>query len=560
MLERFLPRIDFDSYEDFKENYKVTPPADFNFAYDIVDAWAKEEPDKRALLWCNDHDEERTFTFTDISKMSNQVANMFRARGLKKGDVVMLILRRRWEYWITAVGLMKLGVIIVPGTLQLTKKDIAYRANAASIKAFVCVDDAYVIEQMELALPEAPCIESVFIVDNKEREGWVNFNAEIAKYPDTFERPTDDQKTVGTDLMQIYFTSGTTGMPKMVCHNYFHPLGHIVTAHYWQRVQENKLHMSVSDSGWAKFGWGKIYGQWICGATIFCYDMDKFHANNLLAKIEKYRLTTFCAPPTMYRFMLQEKVEDYDLSSVEHWATAGEALNPEVFNRWEELTGKKIASGFGQTEGTVLIANFPWFESKPGTLGKPSPIYDLHLFDADGKDCENGEEGEIVICDVINNPPIGLFVGYYKNKELTDEALGSGNYNLKDVAWRDNDGYYWFVGRHDDVIKCSGYRIGPFEVESALIEHPAVVECAITAAPDPIRGQVVKARIVLAAGYTPSEELTKELQNHVKHATAPYKYPRIVEYVQELPKTLGGKIKRKELREEDERMYAEMNY
>ena len=560
MLERFLPRIDFDSYEDFKANYKVTPPADFNFAYDIVDAWAKEEPDKRALLWCNDHDEERTFTFTDISKMSNQVANMFRARGLKKGDVVMLILRRRWEYWITAVGLMKLGVIIVPGTLQLTKKDIAYRANAASIKAFVCVDDAYVIEQMELALPEAPCIESVFIVDNKEREGWVNFNAEIAKYPDTFERPTDDQKTVGTDLMQIYFTSGTTGMPKMVCHNYFHPLGHIVTAHYWQRVQENKLHMSVSDSGWAKFGWGKIYGQWICGATIFCYDMDKFHANNLLAKIEKYKLTTFCAPPTMYRFMLQEKVEDYDLSSVEHWATAGEALNPEVFNRWEELTGKKIASGFGQTEGTVLIANFEWFESKPGTLGKPSPIYDLHLFDADGKDCENGEEGEIVICDVINNPPIGLFVGYYKNKELTDEALGSGNYNLKDVAWRDNDGYYWFVGRHDDVIKCSGYRIGPFEVESALIEHPAVVECAITAAPDPIRGQVVKARIVLAAGYTPSEELTKELQNHVKHATAPYKYPRIVEYVQELPKTLGGKIKRKELREEDERMYAEMNY
>ena len=560
MLERFLPRIDFDSYEDFKANYKVTPPQDFNFAYDIVDAWAKEEPDKRALLWCNDHDEERTFTFTDISKMSNQVANMFRARGLKKGDVVMLILRRRWEYWITAVGLMKLGVIIVPGTLQLTKKDIAYRANAASIKAFVCVDDAYVIEQMELALPEAPCIESVFIVDNKEREGWVNFNAEIAKYPDTFERPTDDQKTVGTDLMQIYFTSGTTGMPKMVCHNYFHPLGHIVTAHYWQRVQENKLHMSVSDSGWAKFGWGKIYGQWICGATIFCYDMDKFHANNLLAKIEKYRLTTFCAPPTMYRFMLQEKVEDYDLSSVEHWATAGEALNPEVFNRWEELTGKKIASGFGQTEGTVLIANFPWFESKPGTLGKPSPIYDLHLFDADGKDCENGEEGEIVICDVINNPPIGLFVGYYKNKELTDEALGSGNYNLKDVAWRDNDGYYWFVGRHDDVIKCSGYRIGPFEVESALIEHPAVVECAITAAPDPIRGQVVKARIVLAAGYTPSEELTKELQNHVKHATAPYKYPRIVEYVEELPKTLGGKIKRKELREEDERMYAEMNY
>jgi len=559
MLEKFLPRIEFDSYEDFKKNYRVEAPKDFNFAYDIVDEWARQEPDKRALLWCNDHNEERTFTFTDISKMSNQVANMFKARGLKKGDVVMLILRRRWEYWISAIGLMKLGVIIVPGTLQLTKKDIAYRANAANIKAFICVDDAYVMEQMELARPEAPCVESVFVVDNKEREGWINFNAEIAKYPDTFERPNDDQRTVGTDLMQIYFTSGTTGMPKMVCHNYFHPLGHIVTAHYWQRVQENKLHMSVSDSGWAKFGWGKIYGQWVCGATIFCYDMDKFHANNLLQKIQDYKLTTFCAPPTMYRFMLQEKVEDYDLSSVEHWATAGEALNPEVFNRWEELTGKKIASGFGQTEGTVLIANFEWFESKPGTLGKPSPIYDLRLINKDGQECENGEEGEIVICDVINNPPIGLFVGYYKDKELTDEAMGSGNYNLKDVAWRDNEGYYWFVGRHDDVIKCSGYRIGPFEVESALIEHPAVVECAITAAPDPIRGQVVKARIVLAEGYTPSDELTKELQNHVKHATAPYKYPRIVEYVKELPKTLGGKIKRKELREEDERMYADQN-
>lgn len=317
--------------------------------------------------------------------------------------------------------------------------------------------------------------------------------------------------------------------------------------------------MTVSDSGWAKFGWGKIYGQWICGATVFCYDMDKFYGKNLLEHIQNYKLTTFCAPPTMYRFMLQEKVEDYDLSSVEHWSTAGEALNPEVFNRWEELTGHKIASGFGQTEGTVLIANYQWFESKPGTLGKPSPIYDLRLLDKEGKECENGEEGEINICGVLKNPPIGLFVGYYKDKEMTDEAFGSGNYNLKDVAWRDNEGYYWFVGRHDDVIKCSGYRIGPFEVESALMEHPAVVECAITAAPDPIRGQVVKARVVLAEGYTPSEELTKELQNHVKHATAPYKYPRIVQYVDELPKTLGGKIKRKELREEDERMYAETN-
>ena len=551
MLEKFLPRIQFDSYEDFKKNYTVNVPENFNFGFDIVDGWAKEKPDNRALVWCDDHNEEKVFTFEDMSKLSNRAANFFASKGIKKGSVVMLILRRRWEYWVCATGLIKLGAIVVPGTLQLTKKDIAYRANAANIEMFVCINDDYVVQQMELAREQAPCIKHIALVGDNEREGWINFNKELMEYSDVFERPTGDDATKNTDIMQIYFTSGTTGMPKMVCHNYMHPLGHIVTAKYWQRVQENKLHMSVSDSGWAKFGWGKIYGQWICGATIFCYDMDKFIPANLLSVIEKYKLTTFCAPPTMYRFMLQEKVEDYDLSSVEQWCTAGEALNPEVFDRWEELTGRKIASGFGQTEGTVLIACFEWFEAKPGTLGKPSPIYDLHLLNDKGEDCENGEEGEIVICGLDKNPPVGLFVGYYKDEEMTKEALGSGSYNLKDVVWRDNMGYHWFVGRHDDVIKCSGYRIGPFEVESALVEHPAVVECAITAAPDPIRGQVVKATVVLAKGYTPSDELIKELQNHVKKATAPYKYPRIVEFVDELPKTLGGKIKRAQIRSED---------
>lgn len=551
MLEKFLPRIQFDSYDDFKKNYTVNIPENFNFGFDIVDGWAKEKPDNRALVWCDDHNEEKVFTFEDMSKLSNRAANFFAFKGIKKGSVVMLILRRRWEYWVCATGLIKLGAIVVPGTLQLTKKDIAYRANAANIEMFVCINDDYVVQQMELAKAEAPCIKHIALVGNNEREGWINFNEELMQYSDVFERPTGDDATKNTDIMQIYFTSGTTGMPKMVCHNYMHPLGHIVTAKYWQRVQENKLHMSVSDSGWAKFGWGKIYGQWICGATIFCYDMDKFIPANLLAMIEKYKLTTFCAPPTMYRFMLQEKVENYDLSSVEQWCTAGEALNPEVFDRWEELTGRKIASGFGQTEGTVLIACFEWFEAKPGTLGKPSPIYDLHLLNDKGEDCENGEEGEIVICGLDKNPPVGLFVGYYRDEEMTKEALGSGSYNLKDVVWRDNMGYHWFVGRHDDVIKCSGYRIGPFEVESALVEHPAVVECAITAAPDPIRGQVVKATVVLAKGYTPSDELIKELQNHVKKATAPYKYPRIVEFVDELPKTLGGKIKRAQIRSED---------
>ncbi len=549
MLEKFLPRTDFESYEDFKANYKVTYPENFNFGFDIVDGWAEEKGDNRALLWCNDHGEEITFTYKDMSRLSSKAANYFKSLGLKKGDVAILILRRRWEYWVSAVGLIKLGVTIIPATLQLTKKDIAYRANASGASMIMAIEDDYVNEQINLARTEMPGVTNYLMVGDKDKEGWINFNKEFSEESDIFERTSDSAG--GKDIMQIYFTSGTTGMPKMVMHNYLHPLGHIVTAKYWQRVEENKLHMSVSDSGWAKFGWGKIYGQWICGATIFCYDMDKFIPSNLLSVMEKYRLTTFCAPPTMYRFMLQEDVASYDLSSVKNWATAGEPLNPEVFNRWKEFTGGEIKTGFGQTEGTVLLADFPWFPPVPGAMGKPSPIYDLRLMNDEGKECQKGEEGEIVICDVINNPPVGLFVGYYKNEEQTDAALGSGDYNLKDVAWADNDGYFFFVGRHDDVIKCSGYRIGPFEVESALIEHPAVLECAITAAPDPVRGQVVKATVVLTKGYTPSDELIKELQNHVKKATAPYKYPRIVEFVSELPKTIGGKIKRAQIRQEN---------
>ena len=550
MLERFLPRIEFDSYSDFKENYAVNIPENFNFGFDIVDGWAKKEKNKRALLWCNDHGEEVSFTFDDISRLSNKAANYFQSLGLKKGDVAMLILRRRWEYWVCATALIKIGVILIPGSLQLVKKDIVYRANAANISTFICLDDDYVISQVEASLEAAPCIKNL-IIANGQREGWTNLHDAMEGFSDEFARPTGDGATKNEDIMQIYFTSGTTGMPKMVCHNYTHPLGHIVTAKYWQKVQENKLHMSVSDSGWAKFGWGKIYGQWICGATIFAYDMDKFIATNLLSMIAKYQLTTFCAPPTMYRMMLQEDVASYDLSSVGNWATAGEPLNPEVYNRWLELTGGKIHVGFGQTEGTVLIADFGWDEPNPGALGKFSPIYNIQLWNSDGEPCESGEEGEIVITGIKEKHPVGLFVGYYKDEENTAEALGSGSYNLKDVAWEDNDGNLWFVGRHDDVIKCSGYRIGPFEVESALIEHKAVVECAITAAPDPVRGQVVKATIVLAKGYEPSDELVKELQNHVKKATAPYKYPRIVEFVEELPKTLGGKIKRAQIRNED---------
>ena len=550
LLERFLPRMEFDSYEDFKENYKVNVPEHFNFGFDIVDAWAKEEPDKMALVWCDDHDEEKRFTFSDISRLSNQAANFFAGLGIKKGMVVLLILRRRWEYWVCATALHKLGAVLIPGSLQLTKKDIAYRANAAKISAIVCVDDPFVIEQVEEAEPEAETLRHKILVGT-QREGWLSFAEGIQNQSTEFPRPTGENENRWDDPMLIYFTSGTTGMPKMVLHNFSYPLGHIVTAKYWQQVQENKLHMSVSDSGWAKFGWGKIYGQWICGAVIFAYDMEKFVPLHLLEKITKYQVTTFCAPPTMFRFMLQEDVTKFDLSCIQHCCIAGEPLNPEVFKQWYELTGLKLCEGFGQSESSVMLANFQWFEPKPGSMGKPSPLYDIQLMDNDGNICEDGEEGSIVVMGVDKNPPVGLFTGYYRDKELTEKYLGTGNYNIGDVAWRDSNGYYWFVGRNDDVIKCSGYRIGPFEVESALLEHPSVVECAITAAPDPVRGQVVKATVVLAKGYEPSDALIKELQNHVKHVTAPYKYPRVVEFVDELPKTLGGKIKRAEIRKKN---------
>ncbi len=550
LLNKFLPKVEFDSYKDFKENYKVNVPCDFNFGFDVVDAWADYDENKKALVWVNDHNEEKTLTFADIKKLSNKTANFLKALGIKKGDVVMLILRRRWEYWVCATALHKIGAILIPGSLQLTKKDIAYRANAAKIKAVICVNDEFVINQVELAQKEAPSLENKIMVVNK-KEGWLTFNEEIEKYSDVFIRGVDSEKTAVTDKMLVYFTSGTTKEPKMVSHDFSYPLGHIVTAKYWQRVQENKLHMSVSDSGWAKFGWGKIYGQWLCGAVIFAYDMDKFIPLKLLEVITKYKVTTFCAPPTMFRFMLQEDVTKFDLSCIKHCCIAGEPLNPEVFNKWYELTGLKLCEGFGQSESTVMLANFEWFDPIPGSMGKPSPLYNIKLIDNDGNECSAGEEGRIVVDDIQDNMPVGLFKGYYQDDALTKEALGGKYYDCGDVAWRDSKGYYWFIGRSDDVIKCSGYRIGPFEVESALIEHPAVVECAITGAPDPVRGQVVKATVVLAKGYTPSDELIKELQNHVKKVTAPYKYPRIIEFVDELPKTLGGKIKRAEIRKKN---------
>ena len=550
VLKKYCPRIEFDSYEDFAENFVIEVPEAFNFGFDVVDEWARVEPDKRALLWCNDRGEERTFTFTDIKHLSNQAANAFADMGIGKGDVVLCILRRRWEYWVCAVALCKLGATIIPASLQLTRKDVVYRVNSADVKAIVAVNDDYVCTQVEEAMPDCPGVLEKFIVGG-DRVGWIPFHDLIEGQPKTFERPRGEEAVTSKDIMLMYFTSGTTGNPKAVEHNFAHPLGHIITAKYWQQVRENELHMTVTDSGWAKFGWGKIYGQWIAGATIFAYDMDKFVPTKLLQKIQDYRLSTFCAPPTMYRFMLQEDVEAYDLSSVHNFATAGEPLNAEVTIQWEKLTGKKIREGFGQSEGPVLLATFPWVEPRPGSMGKPSPLLNVKLLDDEGREVEDGEEGAICVTGLKEAYPPGLFIGYYGDEERTVEAVGGEYYNLHDLAWRDSDGYCFFVGRDDDVIKCSGYRIGPFEVESALVEHPAVIECAVTAAPDPIRGKVVKATVVLARGYEGTDALTRELQEHVKKTTAPYKYPRIIEYVDELPKTIGGKIKRKLIRQTD---------
>jgi acetyl-CoA synthetase len=591
VLSKYCPRIEFDSYEDFYDNFKIEVPEDFNFAYDVVDEWARVEPDKRALVWCDDSGAEKLLTFADISRLSSQAALAFWRLGIRKGDIVLVLLRQRWEYWVCAMALCKIGAVIIPATTQLTKKDIVYRLNASGAKGLIALDDPYVLEQVKLAAPECPELLHRILVstsqdggdaaaegsagvtagaaaaadaavvaaatDASAPTGWLSFEqlmqqAAQADASGGWQRPTGSDATSNNDTMLIYFTSGTTGLAKMCVHNFVHPLGHILTAKYWQQVQEDKLHCSVSDSGWAKFGWGKIYGQWIAGAAIFAYDTLRFDPLKLLEKIAKYRVTTFCVPPTMYRFMLQEDVAAFDLSCVENFATAGEPLNADVTKRWHQATGKMIREGFGQTEGPVLLATFPWIEPRPGSMGKPSPLLNIRLLDDGGQPVEDGDEGSICVTGLRQSYPPGLFVGYYRNPEATAEAVGGEYYNLHDVAWRDPDGYYTFVGRNDDVIKCSGYRIGPFEVESALVAHPAVVECAVTAVPDEVRGSVVKATIVLSRGFEPTDELAKELQEHVRQTTAPYKYPRIVEFTNELPKTIGGKIKRAQIRATDE--------
>lgn len=534
-------------YNGKLDNLEYVYEDNFNFAYDVMDVIAKEDPHRRAMLWTDDADNQKTFSFGDFSKLSNQAANYFTDLGIKRGDTVVLVLKRHYQFWIAILALHKIGAVGIPATNLLTKKDYVYRFNAAHVKGVIATTDGDVISHMEEAFAESPTV-SVKISVKGHVDGWQDFDTEFKTYPDTMDRI----ETAATDPFLLYFTSGTTGMPKMVWHDFTYPLGHIITAKYWHNVNPDGLHFTISDTGWMKSMWGKLYGQWFMEAGIFVCDFNKFTPADLLPMFAKYHITTFCAPPTMYRFFIKEDLDKYDLSSLEYATTAGEPLNPEVFNQFKKSTGLTLMEGFGQTETTLTLLNLVGSTPKPGSMGLPSPAYDMDIVDGDCNSVSTGTVGEIVV-RTKGKKPCGMFNGYYENEELTKTVWDNDVYHTGDTAWKDEDGFVWFVGRTDDIIKSSGYRIGPFEIESVILEHPSCVECAITGVPDPIRGQVVKATIILAKGYSPSEELKKEIQDYVKTNTAPYKYPRIVEFVDELPKTISGKIKRKEIREDDEK-------
>ena len=556
MIERFLTQTTFSSEDDFKKNLHFKVPENFNFAYDVMDAWAAEEPDKVALLWTSERGEEVKTTYKEFKEQTDRTAAYLQTLGIGHGDKVMLILKRHYQWWLSMMALCKLGAIAIPATHMLTAKDIAYRNNRASVKAIICANDEYVTTQIRKAMPESPTVKTPIAVNSMAQvathpipEGFHDWHSEWPKAPQ-FRRP--DFVNDNDDTMLMYFTSGTSGEPKMVAHDFLYALGHLTTGVYWHNLNEKSIHLTVADTGWGKAVWGKLYGQWFAGATVFVFDHEKFTAEKIMRVMEKYHITSFCAPPTIYRFMIQEDFSKYDLSALKYCTTAGEALEPAVYNKFYELTGIRMMEGFGQTETTMTLGTFPWIKPKPGSMGKPNPQYNIKLLKPDGTPCEDGEKGEICI-DTTEGKPIGLFKCYYRDEELTKKAWHDGLYHTGDLAWRDEDGYYWFVGRADDVIKSSGYRIGPFEVESALMTHPAVVECAVTGVPDKVRGMLVKATVVLAREYKDraGDELVKELQNHVKHETAPYKYPRVIEFVDELPKTISGKIRRVEIRNND---------
>ena len=551
MVEKFLSRTVFTSQEDYIRNFRIRVPADFNFAYDVVDAYAAEEPDKKALLWTDDRGGEIQFTFADMKRETDRTASYFQSLGIGRGDMVMLILKRRYEFWFSILALHKLGAVAIPATHLLTRKDVVYRCNMAGIKAIVAAGEPVITGHIAAAMPESPTTKLLISVGPEVPEGFLDFHEGI-RHAAPFVRP--QHVNTNDDIMLMYFTSGTTGEPKMVAHDFTYPLGHISTGCFWHNLHEGSLHLTIADTGWAKAAWGKLYGQWLAGANIFVYDHEKFTPADILRKIGQYRITSLCAPPTIYRFLIREDLSKYDLSSLEYCTTAGEALNGAVYDTFKRLTGVRLMEGFGQTETTLTLATFPWMEPKPGSMGVPNPQYDIDLLTPDGRSAEDGEQGQIVI-RTDRGKPLGLFKEYYLNDGMMHEVWHDGVYYTGDVAWRDEDGYYWFIGRKDDVIKSSGYRIGPFEVESALMTHPAVVECAITGVPDEIRGQVVKATIVLSKDYKDraDEALVKDIQDHVKRTTAPYKYPRVVEFVDELPKTISGKIRRVEIRDKSKK-------
>lgn len=525
------------------EKIEFNEPDNFNFAYDVVDKLAKTKPQKTAMVWLSKNKEKKVFTFQDMSIMSSKAANLFASQGIKKGDKVMLVLKRHYNFWFALLGLHKLGAVIIPATHLLTEKDFDYRFKAGDVKSIVCTADGDVAHQVELAEKDGHKLDSKFI-NTGSKEGWISFEKELESASSEFKRPVDIKKE---DEMIMFFTSGTTGYPRLAMHNYQYPLGHFVTAKYWHKVNPDGLHFTIADTGWGKALWGKIYGQWLCEGAVFTYDFDRFDANEILPLFAKYHITTFCAPPTMYRFFIKEDLNRFDLSSIEHATIAGEALNPEVFNKFYEATGLKLMEGFGQTETTLTVANLFGMNPKPGSMGKPNPQYEVDIVDIDGNSCQAGVTGEIV----VKKKAIGLFDGYYKNEEYTKNTWENGVYHSGDTAWKDEDGYYWYVGRNDDIIKSSGYRIGPFEIESVLMELPYVLECAVTGAPDPIRGQVIKATIVLTKGKESNDELKKQIQTYFKERTAPYKYPRIIEFVDSLPKTISGKIRRVDIRNDN---------
>ena len=549
MLNKFLKKEEFSSYEDFMQGFKVQVPDDFNFGYDVVDAWAKSVPEKEALLWANDKGEVKHVTYGALKNISDQCAAFFQGIGIEKGDRVMLILKRRVEWWYAMVALHKIGAVAIPATHMLTDKDIMYRCHMAGISCIISCGDPVVLGHVQKARRFCPMLRHCISIGPVVPNGFYDFWRGLQE-----AAPLEKiKRNKVTDNFLLYFTSGTTGEPKMVMHDYSYPLAHIVTAKYWHNLDESSLHLTLADTGWGKAAWGKFYGQMIVGATVFVYDYEgHFQPSELLRIMQDFKITSFCAPPTIYRFLVRENVSAYDLSSLKWCTTAGEPLNPSVFEQWHDKTGIIIREAYGQTETTMVVGTYPWITPKPGAMGVRNPQYNIDVVDEEGNPVPPMEHGELVI-RTETGKPLGLFKKYYRNEEMTEHRIVDGLYHTGDVVYYDQDGYFWFVSRIDDVIKTSGYRVGPFEVESALMTHPAVLECAVTAAPDEIRGQIVKASIVLNKDYKEkaSQALAKELQEHVKHETAPYKYPRIIEFVDELPKTISGKVQRSVIRKEN---------